>query len=202
MSELKIYLASQSPRRRQLLDQIEVGYKIIDSDVDEKYQVDESATQYVARLALDKARQGWLNSKQTDLPVLGADTCIVQGDSVMGKPRDEAHALQMLEDLSGRQHDVLTAIALVGKPMQNSGNGPYTEKVKISCSKVSFRAITKQERQWYWNTGEPAGKAGAYAIQGLGAIFISKIEGSYSGIMGLPLFEVSELLSEFGIDLM
>ena len=191
----KIYLASQSPRRGELLQQINIEYKIIKLDVDERVLDSESPAQYTQRLAMAKAKQGWLINNQKGEPVLGADTCIAFQGEILGKPRDREHALDMLQRLSGNTHDVYTAVAVVG----HNASGEYLENSLLNRSQVEFRQTTLKEREWYWNTGEPMDKAGAYAIQGLGAVFISKIEGSYSGIMGLPLFEVSELLRQFGV---
>ena len=185
-----IYLASQSPRRRELLDQIGVGYEVLLVEVDEQVKDNESAQDYVCRIALDKARAGWkLLAKDRRRPVLGADTAVVTGSGILGKPQDREHATRMLQQLSGRTHTVLTAVALVGA----------TETVQLRTSYVTFRTVTTAECEAYWNSGEPVDKAGGYAIQGRAAIFISRIEGSYSGIMGLPLFETAELLQEAGI---
>ncbi len=142
------------------------------------------------RLALEKARAGW-NARQrlADSPVLGADTVVVLGDDVLGKPNDRKQALIMLARLSGLSHQVLSAVALV----QGS-----REETRLSVSTVSFRQITDEERRRYCATGEPLDKAGAYAIQGRAAAFVSHLEGSYSGVMGLPLYETAELLTAFG----
>jgi septum formation protein len=186
----EIYLASQSPRRRELLEQIGVGYEVLAVEVDEQLHGGECAESYVRRVALGKARAGW---RQLPLdrrrPVLGADTAVVTGNDILGKPNDRDHALRMLQQLSGRTHSVLTAVALVGA----------TEQVQVSRSDVTFRTITMAECEAYWDTGEPLDKAGGYAIQGHAAIFVSRIEGSYSGVMGLPLFETAELLQVAGI---
>lgn len=184
-----IYLASQSPRRRELLAQIGVRFDVISVDVPEKRQPGEVAAQFVERLALDKARAGWQRSSQ-DRPVLGADTIVVLDDEVLGKPLDHADAESMLARLSGREHQVMTAVALVRAE---------SEAMRLSISRVRFRDITAGECQAYAATGEPDDKAGAYAIQGQAAIFIEHLEGSYSGVMGLPLFETTDLLKEFGI---
>jgi septum formation protein len=130
--------------------------------------------------------------------VLGADTAVVVDDQIMGKPVDEAEALTMLAQLSGRRHRVLSAVAVVGK----DNLGQDRAEVAFSESWVQFRATTEEERLAYWRTGEPADKAGAYGIQGLAALFIERLEGSYSGVMGLPLFETGELLRGFGIQVM
>jgi nucleoside triphosphate pyrophosphatase len=185
-----IYLASQSPRRRELLEQIGVGYQVLAVEVDEPLHAGERAESYVRRVALDKARAGWQRLPPArQRPVLGADTAVVTDGGILGKPNDRDHALRMLQQLSGRTHRVLTAVALAGG----------SESVRISTSFVTFRTITTAEYAAYWDTGEPADKAGGYAIQGHAAIFISRIEGSYSGVMGLPLFETAELLQAAGI---
>ncbi len=185
-----ICLASRSPRRRELLHQIGVDFDVIDVDVDEQRGPQESAEAFVARVALDKARAGRSAlPAASPMPVLGADTAVVIDNEVLGKPRDGADAARMLSLLSGRTHRVLTAVALVAG----------RETVCVSTSKVTFRTLGDAECAAYWASGEPADKAGAYAIQGLAAVFISRLEGSYSGVMGLPLYETATLLQESGI---
>ncbi len=185
-----ICLASRSPRRRELLHQIGVDFDVIDVDVDEQRGPQESAEAFVARVALDKARAGRSALPAgSSMPVLGADTAVVIDDDVLGKPRDGTDAARMLSLLSGRTHRVLTAVALVAG----------RETVCVSTSKVTFRTLGDAECAAYWASGEPADKAGAYAIQGLAAVFISRLEGSYSGVMGLPLYETATLLQESGI---
>lgn len=189
MSSKSIYLASQSPRRRELLEQIGVRFDVISVDVPEQRQHDEVAAQFVERLALDKARAGWQHSPQ-DRPVLGADTIVVLGDEVLGKPIDRADAEVMLARLSGHEHRVMTAVALVGAEH---------EAMRLSISRVRFREITAAECQAYCATGEADDKAGSYAIQGRAAVFVEHLEGSYSGVMGLPVFETADLLEEFAL---
>ncbi len=190
MSESRIYLASRSPRRGTLLAQIGVGFTPLLIDVPEIRQPAEAPEDFVRRLALDKARAGWrAPDRNQDWPVLGADTAIVLDDDVLGKPADRNEALAMLACLSGRSHRVLSAVAVV----QGS-----QEQGRLSTSIVRFRATTQTERQRYCATGEPLDKAGAYAIQGYAAAFVSWLEGSYSGVMGLPLYETVELLTAFG----
>jgi len=185
-----ICLASRSPRRRELLRQIGVDYDVIDVDVDEQRRSQESPETFVARVALDKARAGRdALPAGRSMPVLGADTAVVIDGEVLGKPRNEEDAVRMLSLLSGRTHRVLTAVALVGD----------RETVLISSSNVTFRTLDNAECAAYWASGEPADKAGAYAIQGLAAAFISHLEGSYSSVMGLPLYETATLLQESGI---
>jgi septum formation protein len=177
-------LASQSPRRRELLAQIGVPHAVAVPDVDEGARAGEAVAAYVARLATAKAEAIW--RRLPDLPVLGADTTVVLDGRSLGKPRDRADGLSMLRALAGREHQVLTSVALVTA----AGTRCVT-----SSSTVRMRASSDQERDRYWDTGEPCDKAGAYAIQGLGAIFIESLQGSYSGVMGLPLFETAQLLA-------
>ncbi len=187
-----IYLASQSPRRRELLDQIGVRHEVIAVDLDENPRPGEAPAEYVIRLALEKAQAGHAALQGRPLrPVLAADTAVVVGGTILGKPRDQADALAMLARLSGRSHMVLTGVALVGAHADS----------RLSVSHVSFRLITPEEALAYWHSGEPADKAGGYAIQGRGALFISRLEGSFSGVMGLPLFETAELLRAAGMEL-
>jgi|SRR5690606_33238199 len=188
-----VYLASQSPRRRELLTQIGIGHRVIAIDVDESRLAGEAPDTYVQRLAREKAAAGWRAveaSAMASLPVLGADTAVVLDQTILGKPADAADARAMLERLSGRMHEVLTAVALVG------ADG---EAIELSRTKVWFRTLTVVEIERYWATAEPRDKAGAYGIQGLAAVFIERIEGSYSGVVGLPLFETAALLQRYGI---
>ena len=185
----KIYLASGSPRRRELLAQIGVEFDVLPVEVPEVVAAGESAVDYVRRVALDKARAGWLSPGRVDLrPVLGADTEVVIDGEVQGKPRDRDHGLAMLEKISGRCHEVLSAVAVV-----MDGR----EEIAISASKVCFAPMTPEQREDYWDSGEPLGKAGGYAVQGLAAAWIRELHGSFSGVMGLPLFETFSLLSRF-----
>jgi septum formation protein len=177
-------LASASPRRRELLAQIGVPHAVEVAGVDESTRHGEAITTYVERVARAKAEAVW--RRLPDLPVLGADTTVVLDGISLGKPRDQAHALAMLEALAGREHQVLTAVALV------TAAGT---RCATSASTVRMRASTPVERARYWDSGEPRDKAGGYAIQGLGAIFIESLQGSYSGVMGLPLFETAQLLA-------
>jgi septum formation protein len=185
-----IYLASGSPRRRELLRQIGVSYRLIDTAVDETAFKDEAPLAYVSRLAAAKANAGWQCSRDPDdAPVLAADTAVVLDGSILGKPRDQGDALDMLRRLSGRSHEVLTAVALRCAAGLDG---------RVSRSVVTFRSIDAAEAGAYWDTGEPRDKAGAYAIQGRAATFIADLRGSYSGVMGLPLFETAELLRAAG----
>lgn len=186
-----VYLASASPRRRKLLDQIGVRYELRPVEVDESRQPGEAPRDYVIRLARAKAETAWaLIGRGEHRAVLAADTAVVLGDTILGKPRDRAEALTMLEKLSARTHEVLSAVAL------RSASGLES---RSSASRVTFRALEPDEIKGYWDTGEPRDKAGAYAIQGYAAVFIESLEGSYSGVMGLPLFETAELLARAGI---
>jgi septum formation protein len=181
-----LVLASASPRRRELLWQIGVGHRVAIGGVDETPRAGESAADCVQRLALAKAKKVWMEG----LPVLGADTAVVLDGELLGKPRDRPSALSMLTRLSGRSHRVLTAVALV------DGRG---SQVRLSDSEVHFRTLGAAECARYWDSGEPRDKAGGYAIQGLGAVFVSRLLGSYSGVMGLPLCETAELLDAAGV---
>ena len=183
-----IILASQSPRRRELLDQIGVAHRAAPVHVDETPRPGEAPDAFVRRVTLDKARASL--ERHPDQAVLAADTCVVLDGQPLGKPGDEEHAVAMLLELAGRCHEVLTGVALLRNQEEN---------YRLSRSQVRFRAITEEEARRYWATGEPADKAGGYAVQGRGALFIEHIAGSYSGIMGLPLFETGELLAEAGL---
>jgi septum formation protein len=185
-SDSFIYLASGSPRRRELLQQIGVSFRVVSAELDETAFQGESPLAYVSRLAEAKAGVGWERSRDLGAaPVLAADTAVVLDAKILGKPADMNDAMAMLLELSGRAHQVLTAVAL--------RTAAGTE-VKVSHSTVTFRSIDPDEARAYWETGEPSDKAGAYAIQGYAAIFISDLKGSYSGVMGLPLFETAALL--------
>jgi septum formation protein len=190
-AESLIYLASGSPRRRELLQQIGVSFRVIGADLDETAFRSESPLAYVSRLAQAKATVGWERSRDSGgAPVLAADTAVVLDGTILGKPADMNDAMAMLLKLSGRTHEVLTAVAL----RTTAGT-----LVKVSHSAVTFRSIDPSEARAYWETGEPSDKAGAYAIQGYAAIFISDLKGSYSGVMGLPLFETAALLKVAGV---
>jgi septum formation protein len=198
MNSPQIYLASSSPRRRELLAQLGISVEVVSQDVPENRRAKEGPESYVKRLALEKAYSGLKGlGGKASLPVLGADTAVVVENKVLGKPTDKADALAMLQRLSGRSHRVLSAVAVVGR----DDLGQDREEVRVSESIVIFRSITEKECEAYWDTGEPSDKAGAYAIQGLAAVFIERLEGSYSGVMGLPLFETGELLQQFGIEI-
>ena len=181
-------LASASPRRHELLAQIGVPHTVTAAHIDETVLAGEDPREYVTRMARHKA----LAARQTGetLPVLAADTTVVLDDVIFGKPTGRAHGLSMLRSLSGRTHDVLTAVALAAGSEVS---------LSVSTSEVRFRPLTLEECEAYWETGEPRDKAGGYAIQGRGAVFIEWLSGSYSGVMGLPLFETAELLRAAGV---
>jgi septum formation protein len=184
-----IYLASASPRRRELLDQIGVPFRVLPSGVIEARHDGEPPTDYVARIAADKADRVWERvAADEPAPVLAADTAVVVDDEVFGKPADEAEALAMLQRLSGRSHIVLTAIAL---------RWQTDSETRVTSSEVRFRATTDAERRAYCRTTEFYDKAGAYAIQGKGGLFVENLAGSYSAVMGLPLSETASLLDRF-----
>lgn len=187
-----IYLASASPRRRELLTQIGVAFDVVEVAVDETPRPGEAAEVYVVRLALAKAQAG--HTLRPGRPVLGADTAVVIDGVILGKPRDRADGLAMLERLSGRNHHVYTGVALV--------DGDGEAHTRLSASSVTFRTLSAAERSAYWAGGEPADKAGGYAVQGRAAMFVARLEGSYSGVMGLPLFETAELLETCGMTLL
>lgn len=191
MPEPELYLASASPRRRELLDQIGVRYHAITGlQVDEALQPGETPDEYVLRLACEKARAGLRavqDERLGEAPVLGADTCIELDGRILGKPANKEDAVAMLEALSGRSHHVLTAICLL------RGRDIFPA---LSRSTVTFGPLDQREIEACWQSGEPADKAGAYAIQGYAARFITRLEGSYSGVVGLPLFELSQLLKD------
>ena len=187
---VQIILASASPRRKELLDQIKVIYKIHPVDLDETPLPNEAPLDYVQRLAAEKSA-ACLAQLNTETPVLAADTAVVLGCVIMGKPKDQADALAMLTQLSGKTHQVYSAISLRGREHSQA----------VSITEVTFRRLTEREILDYWNTGEPLDKAGSYAIQGMGGMFVKSIKGSFSGVVGLPLFETAELLSKQGIEL-
>jgi septum formation protein len=190
MDQPALYLASASPRRRDLLTLLGVSYRSVAIACDETARPTERPLAYVRRLALTKAQAGAAAVTVADVPVLGADTAVVLGRRTLGKPRGREDGLAMLAALSGREHRVLTAVAVV--------QGDRAEIV-VSDSRVRFAETTAAERAAYWRTGEPVDKAGAYAVQGLGAVFITGIRGSHSGIMGLPLRETAALLRTFSV---
>lgn len=185
----QIILASASPRRKELLDQIRVTYIVNPVDLDETPRPNEAPLDYVRRLAAEKSA-ACVAQLGADLPVLAADTVVVLGDLIMGKPKDQNDALGMLRQLSGKTHQVYSAISLRGREHGQA----------VSITDVSFRQLTECEIEAYWQSGEPVDKAGSYAIQGIASVFVESIRGSFSGVVGLPLFETAELLSKQGIE--
>ncbi|HDS1149307.1 TPA: septum formation inhibitor Maf [Pluralibacter gergoviae] len=182
-----LYLASGSPRRQELLTQLGVPFERIVPGIEEQRRPQEPASQYVSRLARDKAQAG-VAMAERDLPVLGADTIVVLNGQVLEKPRDEAEAAAMLRQLSGQTHQVMTAVALADRAQI------------LDClvmTDVTFRVLSDEDIAGYVACGEPMDKAGAYGIQGLGGCFVRKINGSYHAVVGLPLVETWELLSNF-----
>ena len=193
-----LYLASQSPRRSQLLGQIGVSFTVLapfdDAEALEAQRAGEAPARYVQRVTLAKLQAALQSVQQRGLPpapVLCADTCVALGRRIYGKPRDAQDAARMLAELAGREHTVLTAVAL-GVPQA----APLQA---LSRSRVRFAPRSEGEIAAYVASGEPQGKAGAYAVQGLAAAFIARISGSYSGIMGLPLYETAQLLRAAGL---
>ncbi len=189
MSTEPLYLASASPRRRELLAQIGVPCQRLVCAVDEQQLAGESAEAYVLRVTADKVQAG-LAQVADGAVVLAADTAVVLGEQILGKPVDRQQGLEMLRALSGREHRVLTAVAVA-----QSGRclSLHVE------TRVWFRDLSETEIEAYWASGEPQDKAGAYGIQGLGAIFVERIDGSYSAVVGLPLMETAQLLAQFGV---
>jgi septum formation protein len=186
-----LYLASQSPRRRELLGRLGLEFGLIDLDLPEHRQPNEPALEYVRRVAREKAGAGLLTVvANPSAVVLGSDTEVVLDDEVFGKPRDAQDAEAMLRKLSGRTHQVISAVSVVS---------PSREAQAVSISEVSFAELDAATIERYVATGEPMGKAGAYAIQGFAEVFVSRLAGSYSGVMGLPLHETARLLREFGL---
>lgn len=184
-----IYLASKSPRRQQLLRQIGVDFEVIEIVIDEHWRGEEQPHLYVQRMALEKARAAKNKIvNNSGVIVLAADTSVVLDDKVLGKAENELQAREMLMQLSGRRHYVYTAIAIATES---------NEQVMLNSSNVSFKVLSEPEIVNYCKTGEPTGKAGGYAIQGKAAAFIERLEGSYSGVMGLPLFETARLLHKY-----
>jgi septum formation protein len=189
-----IILASASARRQELLSQIGVRFTVRSQDIDESIRIGELANDYVIRMAQEKANSALsalcVIKDSSDTLVLAADTSVVCDARVLGKPLDEADAVDMLRCLSGREHRVLSAVTLATQDKQ---------RTVLSESQVRFREISVAEAQQYYRSGEPQGKAGAYAIQGYAAVFVEQLIGSYSGVMGLPLFETAQLLAEFSV---
>jgi septum formation protein len=188
-----LILASQSPRRHQLLSQLGYEFSVQASDIDEAVKPTELATEYVVRLAKEKAKKifsSLSNTEQINNVVLGSDTCVVIDNHILGKPTDLADCVKTLSLLSDNQHQVLTAIAVVAQ-----------DKIvtKLVTTQVHFKVLSITEIEAYWLTGEPQDKAGSYAIQGIAGQFVKSINGSYSAVVGLPLYETAALLKEQGM---
>ena len=188
---LQLYLASSSPQRRGILAMLPVNFDTLIPEIDESVQLHEAPADYVQRLAVEKARRGTLllnHSKK--IPVLGADTCVVAGNKILGKPSSKEHAFEMLNLLSGRVHQVFTAVAVATE-----------SAVSVECSEnqVEFSPIDENQLEDYWKSGESINRAGAYAIQGLAANFVARLDGSYSAVIGLPVDVTIKLLRECGI---
>ena len=186
-----IVLASSSPQRARLLAQLGLAHETIAADIDETPRLGETAEALAERLARGKAEA--IAQKRRDALVLGSDTVVARRDQLYGKPHDDADADRMLASLSGQTHRVVSGVALcvAGRTVS-----------RVAVSHVSMRTISADERSGYIASGEPMGKAGGYAIQGLGAVFIARLDGSYSSVMGLPLFETAALLRDAGIDVL
>lgn len=198
-TQFDLYLASQSPRRRELLTQVNISFAVLDVDIDETEKNNESAENYVVRLAREKALAGWKLEKSKNKPVLGSDTAVVINGTILGKPENQADASRMLDLLSGKTHQVMTAVALLNPSKNAADTEQYELNSVINVSDVSFKVLSEREIEQYVQSGECHDKAGAYAIQGRAAAFITHLSGSYSGVMGLPLFETLELLNKAGI---
>ena len=204
LMEKRIYLASRSPRRRELLKQIGINFEVlimrsfpsVRADVDETPRPGETPADYVTRIAANKAMTGWLRALERRLPrlpVLGADTTVAIDGEIIGKPTNADDAAKMLRKLSGREHEVFSAVSVALNDNVDT---------KLSCSRVRFSELNDALIQDYIDTGEPMDKAGAYGVQGKAAAFIAEIDGSYSGIMGLPLYETAQLLKQAGLSVL
>ena len=198
------YLASQSPRRRQILDELGAQYKILDleegsgdsSDFDETPLANEIAVDYVRRVSLLKARAGWAQVLKLSLdpnPVLSADTTVVFDDLILGKPESRDHAIEMLQRLQSCTHKVHSCVTVKYQDQEDQA---------LSTTEVTLAPLSKSDIVKYVDSGEPFGKAGSYGIQGRAGLFVQKIEGSYTGVVGLPIYETAELLKRFDYDLL
>ena len=190
MRSSRICLASSSPRRQTLLKQLGIPFEVMAPDVNEAHITGESPEEYVIRLSRMKALDVYRRRQQENIeqvPVLGADTAVILDGEILGKPDDKKHGEAMLQKLSGKTHEVLSALSLHYRNYENS---------RLSVSRITFAALTREDIEAYWQTGEPGDKAGAYGIQGHAAAFIKSIEGSYTGVVGLPLYELSQMLQE------
>lgn len=184
-----LILASASPRRKELLEQIGVNFTVQPINIDETPLLDEQPCEYVQRLAKEKALACFQLTDQCSV-VMGSDTTVVYAGEILGKPLNREHAAEMLMRLSGSTHEVMTAVAVISAERQC---------LKLVTTEVSFKQLTLEQCYAYWQSGEPQDKAGSYGIQGLGAVFVEQIKGSYSAVVGLPLAETAEMLEQFGI---
>ncbi|MDF2179125.1 Maf family protein [Aliiglaciecola sp. CAU 1673] len=184
-----LVLASQSPRRAELLRQLQIPFSQLSTNVNEAVRDGEMPQDYVVRVARDKAEMGWRQAGHID-PVLGADTAVVSRNHILGKPQDQADFERMMGLLSGTTHQVMTAVAL---------RNERGLKHRLVITEVSMKVLSKAEMDWYWQSGEPTDKAGGYGIQGLAGRFVTRIVGSYSAVVGLPLYETAELLREHNL---
>jgi septum formation protein len=192
----QLILASQSPRRKSLLAQLGYEFTTQPADIDESVRGNESATDYVIRLAEEKAQKIFINlpvQQQVKSIVLGSDTSVVIDGHILGKPADEDECIATLQRLENKEHQVLTAIAVITHDELNQNNKIISQLVE---TQVQFKALSLDEIKRYWNTGEPCDKAGSYAIQGIGGQFVTTIKGSYSAVVGLPLYETAQLLAQ------
>ncbi|NNF16455.1 MAG: septum formation inhibitor Maf [Gammaproteobacteria bacterium] len=187
MNQSFIILASASPRRARLLQQLGVSFIQEAARIDESVRPGESPEEHVARLSIAKCKK--VITVRDDCTILGSDTVVVADNEILGKPQDQQDHARMLRSLSARTHRVCTGVTLMSRS---------ASQTEVNISEVTMRSISAQEISRYWHTGEPCDKAGGYAIQGFGAAFISHIAGSYSGIMGLPVFETAQMLESFG----
>ncbi|WP_428240220.1 Maf family protein [Gynuella sp.] len=189
---MTLILASASPRRKQLLKQIGVRFEVCPADIDETVLPEESPTDYVKRMSEQKARVILNSDTGRDAVVIGSDTTVVCDQHIFGKPESEQDAIAMLTKLSGREHEVLSGICVMNTDREHYG---------LSRTRVWFKTISIEQMKRYWQSGEPCDKAGSYGIQGFGSAFIDRIEGSFSGVMGLPLEVMTELLKQFNVEI-
>jgi len=199
-----IVLASASPRRKELLEQIGLSFNVYSADIDETPLKSEQPFKYVSRIARSKAHEVWKKMAASSAflveertLVLASDTSVVLDNEIFGKPQTKLEYFRMMACLSGRKHEVITSV----HALEVVASDIKSEKAFSVCTKVSFKLLTPQEIEWYWHTGEPADKAGGYGIQGRGALFVEGIEGSYSSVVGLPLKETAELLAGYQVDI-
>ncbi len=198
-------LASASPRRRELLQQIGFQPELWPADIDETPLSDEPPEQYVKRMAREKLDAAWSDYMEartgtSELVMLASDTSVVCGDCILGKPESESDFKQMMRRLSGREHQVLTSVCVQSGRLESVESGALKSSEAVVITRVTFKALSDRDIDEYWRTGEPADKAGGYGIQGRGAILVDGIQGSYSNVVGLPLKETVDLLAEHGLD--